>query len=81
MADEVAGIRVAGVAVTVDSARTSVEGTVVVDDDLVYGEDAQCSCYPTGTRYALVGSFKAVNGSAPMIHTRTYDEGGQILTL
>lgn len=59
MADEVAGVGIACVSVMIDGTRASLQGAVIIDDNLIDTEDGQCSCYPAGTRYPLVGGLEA----------------------
>lgn len=53
MGDEVTRVDVASVLVFVDRAGPRLERAVVIDDNLVYREDGECSCYPTSSGYSL----------------------------
>lgn len=65
MGDEVTWVGVTCISVTVDGAGPRVQGTVVINDNLVDAEDCQCPCYPAWACYPLVCRLEAaLKGSA-----------------
>lgn len=81
MANKVTWICVAGIPFMVDGARARLEWAVIVNDNLIHTEDAECSCYPAGTRYPLICSLEADFWSVIIIQMSSMSRRFQRLTL